>query len=103
MAKQVRYTIEVVINGETLYYQRSVKGVSYMPLDEASSTPDFYELGQWREYVKNDFDHGSVDSYQVVLLELKVKNANVDTDINNAIIAQALNKLSQLEKDALGL
>jgi len=103
MAKQIRYTVEVVTNGSTLYYRREVVNATYVDLERASSTFDFAELGLWEEYVKNDLANGSIDSYQIVELELKVKNANVSQEINDAISAAALAKLTQLERDALGV
>jgi len=103
MAKQIRYTVEVAINGEPRYYQRNVDGYIYDILEKASSTVDFYELARWNDLAKNDFVNGSVSAYDVVELELKVKSANVQTEMNDAVIAKATSKLSQLERDALGI
>ena len=104
MAKQTRYGVEVVWNGETLYYQRGVHGPSYVPLEGASGTDDFAELGTWEEYVKNDVANGSVTSYQLVEIELKASPApGLDNEIKDAIATEALAKLTQLERTALGL
>lgn len=104
MANKTSYSIEVVFNGQTLYYRREVGGASYAELDLASSTQDFAELGRWEAYVKNDLANNSIASYQLVEVELKATAApGLDAEIKDAVEAQALAKLTQLEKDALGL
>jgi len=104
MAKTTRYGVEVVWNGETLYYQRGVHSPSYVLLEGASATTDFAELGRWEEYVKNDVANGSVTSYQLVEIELKASPApGLDNEIKDAVIAEARAKLTQLERDVLGI
>ena len=100
MAKITTFSVEVVRNSETLYFRQSNLVISYVPLEEASSTADFAELGRWVEIVENE---GSLTSHQNVEIELKASAANVDGDINDATEAEGLSKLTQLEKDALGL
>lgn len=98
------YTVEVVFNGQTLYYARDVRNVTYRPLEQASTTEDFAELGNWREYVQNDFNNGSVTSYQLVEVEIKATPAQgLDDEINDAVEAKALAKLTQLERQVLGV
>jgi len=104
LAKQTRYSIEVVFNGETLYYSRTPSTVLYRELEYASTTEDFAELGRWEEYVQNDLTNGSISSYQLVEVELKATAApGLDAEIHDAIEAEALSKLSPLERDILGV
>jgi len=104
LAKITRYSIEVVFNGETLYFGRTPNGVTYRELEFASTTTDFAELGRWKDYVDNDVTNGSVSSYQLVEVELKASAApGLDNEIHDAIEAEALSKLSQLERDILGV
>ena len=103
MAKQTSYSIEVVQNGETRYYRENNLMITYSVLEQASSTVDFAELGRWEENVKNDLSQGDIDSYQNVEIELKASTANVDGEIKDATEAEGLAKLTQLERDALGL
>ena len=104
MAKQTRYSIEVVFNGETLYYARRVSDVIYVELENASTTTDFADLGRWEDYVKNDVSNGSVSSYQLVEVELKATAApGLDSEINDAVEAEALAKLTPYERQVLGI
>jgi len=77
--------------------------VTYVILEEASSTTDFYELAMWNDYVRDDFDNGAVTRFEVVELELKVKSANVQSEMDAAVIANATQKLTPLEREALGI
>jgi len=104
LANITRYTVEVLKSGETLYFTRSPTGVTYRDLENASTTDDFAELGRWRDYVENDITNGSVTSLNLVEVELKATAApGLDAEIHDAIEAEALSKLSQLEREILGL
>ena len=101
--KLISYTVEVVLNGEIKYYREGSQGVVYRNLEDASTTTDFSTLGEWEDYVKNDFAQGDVTSYQNVEIELKASTANVDGDIHDSLEADALAKLTPLDRQVLGL
>lgn len=101
--KLISHTIEVVKSGETLYYKVDGAGARYTSLDFASTTTDYTQLGVWKRYAENDVTQGGLTSSRTVKVEVKAVPANVDSDIDDAIAAKALKKLTQIEKDALGL
>lgn len=100
--KITSYTIEVLQNGQTLYL-REGNVISYTSLDNATTTEDFSRLGQWENYVRNDLDQNSITYYQIVEIELKASTANVDGEIHDSLETDALNKLTSLDKEVLGL
>ena len=77
--------------------------ISYVSLEEASSTTDFAELGRWGAIAEKDKINGSILVWTNVEIELKASLANVDGEISDATQAEALSKLSEIEKQALGL
>ena len=103
MAKQTSYSVEVIQGSEILYYRENNLVISYVPLEQASSTTDFAELGRWDAIAESDLQGGSIDSWMNVEIELKASPADVDGDIHDATEAEALAKLTELEKAALGL